>query len=516
MKINKNIYIPLSIFLVSFLIRFCLISKGPYHIDTLQLILKGQTLLDSHRLEMRSGLGFPLSVILSAGFIFLAKVFSIGDPVFAVNFMSVVTSSLSVLFFYLLVEKLFNKKTAFFSSILFSLSPLFLGLSVYGKSHTPSLLFLFISIYFILLWRERKKTKTFLCASIFIALMGATRILDMALLFLPLSLLILWSDRLAETSSPLQKKKQLWKQVFLFWITAIPLILTFYLPFFIDTNSASHKTYFLNDLRIGLTENFMGLCSPRLLVTFDFLRINTTTLGLILVVLSLFFLFTRKKPLFFILFFWILIPLIAYGNLHTTVAPRYFVTLLPALYICIGFILSYFSNQNKIKTALSLLLFLYILTYSWIFMYPALKARHENAILPAFAQWTEKMIPDNGTIICGDESAFFRYYTQLNILGRPMDFFAYSEETLANYQKRIDSLLNEAIPVYIHTGSLYAYNKNEQFSNLFWDNYTLTYIGTHPYEDWHKGEMELQIYPFDLFKIDKKAIPIDEKNSPQH
>ena len=147
---TKAYLIPLLLFFISFLLRLSLISKGPYHLDSLNLTLLAEKTLETGSLQSQFGPGYPLTVILAALFIFVSRIFSQNDPILAVNFMSVVFSSLCIPVFYAITDKLFGRLTAFLSAIMFSLSPIFLGVSVFGKSHTPSLFCLLVGLFYLL------------------------------------------------------------------------------------------------------------------------------------------------------------------------------------------------------------------------------------------------------------------------------------------------------------------------------------------------------------------------------
>jgi len=178
---TKKLNLSILLILFSFVIRFALISKGPYHVDCLSLAMVSQHLADNFQLKHQFGSGYPLTVILGALFIAFTRLFQITDPVYSVNLMSVVLSSLSVGVFYVLVERLLNKRTAVFAAVAFSLSPIFLGISVYGKSHIPSLFFLLLSVYFLTRNGEDRTIKDFWLSAVFMGFMGACRLQDMVL-----------------------------------------------------------------------------------------------------------------------------------------------------------------------------------------------------------------------------------------------------------------------------------------------------------------------------------------------
>ncbi len=504
MKSLKNAWIPLGLLGLSFCLRFLLISKGPYHIDCLKLIMTAEEFLKTGHLGMQSGLGFPLTVMLSAAFIRGVRLLGMSDPVFAVNLMSVVTSSVSVLMLYWWVKNLLDTQTALLSSLLFAVSPIFWGLSVYGKSHAPCLLFLLLGLFFLERAARGGSQKFLAISAVCFGFMGATRIIDLVLLSIPLSFFLL--NRYAvsgvkEKNVPAKRGKTLC----LFWCTAAAVTVAFYIPMLFTGEWASQKSLFLNDVRIGLWENFLGLASPRLSRALEFLNTNTTPVGLLLAVFGLVTLAFKKKALAAFLFLWLIFPFFFYGNLRMTVTSRYFVILLPPLYIAIGYALTRLTSGHKIKTFLGLVLFIMLWIYAFRYMYPTLKVRHHNAILPAYVQWVAKTAGQDATIICADESSFFKYYTDMNVISRPLRIGSYSQETLEAFGEKIDALLQQKTPLYIHGGSLYAYNKDNQFYNFIYDRYKLRYLGSHFYEDWHLGAMELQVHPFDLYRIEKKG-----------
>jgi len=127
-------------------LRLAFLSKGPFHVDCLNLAINAEKTLNTLQMHYLFGPGYPLTVLLGAIFVGLAKIFAIADFVIAVNFVSVFFGALCILAHYSLVRKLLDESCAFFSSLMLSIFPIFLILSVYGNSHTPSLFFLLAGI----------------------------------------------------------------------------------------------------------------------------------------------------------------------------------------------------------------------------------------------------------------------------------------------------------------------------------------------------------------------------------
>jgi len=495
MKKIYSLLLPTLILLTSFLLRLSLISKGPYHVDCLNLALKAQETLDTGVLQNLFGSGYPLTVILGALFIFVGRFFSISDPVIMVNFMSVVFSSFSILALYFFTKKLFNTTAGIFTSILFSITPIFLSISVYGKSHAPSIFFLLIFMIYLFQYKEKLIKKDFLFASIFYGLMGACRLQDM-ILIAPAIVFSIFST------------KQLFKQKILaclnFFAIAGTVVAIFHLPYLISNQNQFFKMQFSIFWYQGVAHSFRGLFSPALEITFNYFLTSMTLLGLIISFFGLFFIWLKnhKTSIFFIL--WFLIPILFYGNLWT-ITPRLFAFCLIPLFIAQGFLLSKFFAYKNIFKIITLSFFLFTGYISLSLIYPPLSFRHKNDLLPQYAKWVKKVTENNAVIILGgDHGLFMTYYGNLNVIGKPSGRFHFKKDELLEYKEKIDSLINRNKPVYISFNDLHVYDFHNQFATLISNHYTLEAVGGNFTEFWHKGSFNQIIFYDTLFKINPK------------
>lgn len=120
-KILRSVQgVPFLLFLLSFFVSFSLMSKGPYHVDVLDLMIRAEHLLKTGQLLPLFGSGYPLSVILAAGSIKGCHLVGVADPAFAVNLVGVVFGTLSVMAFYYLARAMFGGQAAVASALLFS------------------------------------------------------------------------------------------------------------------------------------------------------------------------------------------------------------------------------------------------------------------------------------------------------------------------------------------------------------------------------------------------------------
>jgi len=516
MHFKKTHIIAVAFLLFSFLLRFALISKGPYHGDTISLIIQAEKTLETLHLQKQSPLGFPLIVILASLSIFISRIFSLNNTAMAVNFISVVFSSLAVFAFYFLILELFtpDKNTncqkkniqkarliATISAILLSISPIFLGISVYGKSHAPCLFFLLAGMRFLLKFLKTSTPKFFILSALFLGLMGATRILDLFLMSLPLSVLYFFAKNIPTEKINILKKL---KSFVLWWISIISITSLCYLPYLFQGEMNSFSSDLIRYMQHAFAENYIGLFSGRLWIVIKYLLKNFSILSFLLSLAGFIVLYKKNLFLFIFLILWILSPVLYYGNLYMTVTSRYFVIVLPPITIAIAYGIVSFMQKNIISK-ITVLIILFILQITMLkTIYPLLKIRHDYAITPSFAKWVEKNTPPNARIIHPDGSAFLPYYGNRQTAYRPLSADKATKEELNTFREKTDTLLNQNIDLYINSIGLYTYNTENHFSNFFHKHYVGKEVGTHYYEDWHSGAMEMTIVPVTLYKIEKR------------
>jgi len=496
--------IPFLLFFLSFALRLSLISKGPYHADCLTLAINAEKTLETLTLHPLFGPGYPLTVILGAAFVFVLRVFSLNDPVFAVNLMSVLFSSLCIPTLYYVVKKIFDSRAAVLSSVTFSIFPSFLAVSVYGKSHSPSLFFLLLGLCFLLSYQANNKKYLLWLSALSLGLLGATRLQDLFLMGLPLSFLLLSDKEGKIDKSPRQTLIPLFVQ---FWGLALAVVCFFHLPFLLQETQKNYGDQFLRFWQYGITENFLGLFSKSLIFSFKFFLANLTPLGFLLALAGIVRLFKSNFRLFIFLLMWILCTLLFYGNLNSTV-PRMLILSSIPLIIAQGYYLAGLLNRDhKVLNKIVLIAFWIMLALLFHKIHPILLFRHDNALLPDCAKIMSQWTPKNARIITADENLFFYHYGKRLPLNRPRSHFPYTQRELNEFKKRVDTFIGNEIPVYITNSGLYNYDANKQFSKFIKANYTLTFTGKHLSEDWHRGGTRLMVGQEMLFKIEIPATP---------
>lgn len=505
---NKAWVVPVTIFLLSFALRLSLMSKGPYSVDCLFLTDRALETLRTGQLQPDVLPGYPLAVILATAFVFGGKILNVTDPVLSVNFMSVVLSSVTLFFFYHFVRNLLNGAAAFFGTMLFSFCPIYLGLSVYGKSHIPAVFFLILSLHWLVLYQKSYAPKYWLLSGLAFGCLGATREHDFTFMLIPVSYLYCWGEFQIRQGSGLSILKQGLKRWFLWLGLAVFIAVIFHLPFLLQSHRDAYLGTYSAEWQVSIVDNFMGFFSSRLGLAYYFLLDILHPIGFISAVVGAVLLNLKRnyKVLGFLLL-WFFIPFSFLGNMRFLVTPRFFVILIPAFMIALGYFLERMFAWKRGKTiAVSLFIFLVFLGFNRV--YPILKYRHDYASLPDFARWVGTVTEKNARIITSDESWFMRYYARRTPLGRPMGMDKTPPETLLAYKNQIDALLAENTPVYISQSALHAYDWHQHFSSFLKANFDFLYVGTRVYEDWHRGEMILQVTPCDLYRlVPRKRLP---------
>jgi 4-amino-4-deoxy-L-arabinose transferase-like glycosyltransferase len=433
----KYFIAPLSIFLLSFILRLLFISKGPFHLDTLNLSIKAAHFAQTFELQGLFGSGYPLTVILGGIFVFLGKILNFNDPIICINFMSVLTSSIALLYFYVIAEKIYSRTSATFATVLFSITPIFLGLSVYGKSHTPSIMFLLISLYYLLLFKELNKKSLLILSALALGAMGACRLQDMILMIIPISYALLFLN-VTSSHPPSRHTSNLLKTFLIFFSFTSLFIIIFHSPFFLHGNYAEYKLQWDSFFKQGVSSNYRGFTSDAFLLSFNYILQSTSILGVSLSVCGLFITFLKNKKLTLFLLLWFCIPFLFYGNLWTT-APRFFLLILPPLFLAMGQALSIGFQKTLIHKTVSvltitLLAFIYLTS-----IMPAIHFRASNQLLPDFYQWVASTTENNAYIISGDDRLFIEYYSHRKSFPKPLENLKLSKESLT----LIESNLNQ-------------------------------------------------------------------------
>lgn len=498
--------IPSTLFVFSFIVRLLLISKGPHHPDCLWLAVKAQETLSTLKFPYLQNPGHPLTGILGVLSVLGAKLLNISDPVIAVNFMSVLFGSLCIPANYFFVKKLFNQTAAIFSSILLSYYPVFLAISTFGNSHTPSLFFLLLGLYLLLKYFENSSLKTLLLCGLCIGLMGASRIQDMILVTFPISFLFFQRPHKFE-NKPTPSQSTSLKCYFIFISATIITVAFFYVPLLVDLLLNNSINQFLGTLGSNFVAPPKGIIFPFLSWSISHLYFALTPAGFVSAIFGLFHLSKKNSNICKFFMCWVIPSVFFFARLVIT-RPRFLIITAIPLIIVEGYLFSKFVKFNLLTKISTLLIFLIIISVSFLNIYPVVLFRHNYSLISDYAKRISKITEPNAQIITADESHFIRYYGNRATIGRPLScsLRPYTQKEFQNFKANIDHILEQGIPLYATSPGLYTYETNSQFSSFVKKNYDVEAIEDEKIltEDWHYGCDTLDCWWDPFYRIKKK------------
>jgi len=496
----------LLLFTTSLLLRLTLLSKGPFDVDCLNLAIQSARTLETGRLHFLFGTGYPAVVLLGALFIKLCRIAGSTDPVFAVNLMSVLLSSGAVVGAYLFTRKILDEWTAILAAITLSFFPIFLGLSVYGMSHIPSVFFLLCGLCFLIKSHEKNEWLFLLASSLSLGVMAASRLQELILMAPALSFFFFCSKNATKIKKPRTYSPMIIR--FGLWTSAI-LITTalFHLPLILDNDRNHYLSQLNRYYGASLTTNFLGLLSPSLGESLRLIFFSLSPVGTIAALLGLFYLAQKDWRSAVFLILWFLVPLAFVGNLAMT-TPRFLLICFLPLIIAESF---FFTKLLRLPWPLfktiGMTVFCVIQILLFKEIYPILSFRHQNAWLVDCARYIATKTSSSGLIIAGDEGLFIHYYGKRDLLARPKGAHLFSLKDLKQFKIALDSSLAEGKTIYITSSGLYSYDPEFSFSNFIKNHYQLILIGKHHSEDWHQGPTRLRVGEEKLYQILVRNVP---------
>lgn len=512
LKDNKYV-VPAALLVFSFLIRMSLISKGPYSLDSLSVVNAALQTIKTNHIQYFHEFQYPLAVLCLVGFINFFKLFAIDDPVFLYNLISVVFSSISVVLFYVLIKPLLKKPAAFFTAILFSLCPIYLGLSVYGTSNILSLFFLFLCFVSMRQYFLLQDNKYYFISSFSLGLMAAARLQEMFFM-LPAVFCFFVFEPFKNSGENISNQTRPGVRLFGFvpyLFLAFATGTLFYFPALLRYIKSPATPFLLEVLADNVQRNgFITFFIESLVRNVGFIKMSFSSVGLFMSVVGLvLMLFLRRKALFLCLA-WIIAPLFILTCFRIT-GPRLLVLAVPAFYIGLGYVISILFQKNKLMRVASFVIFIGIMFSNYLAIYPILLHRHNAALLPDYARKIGEISKPNDVVICHDEALFIQYYAKRKTISRPSDRDLFSREAMMKYKDEISEVLEQGNSVYSTWPGMFASGQPQVLEYLMNKYFKVEEVGIMPYEDWHRGPIRQQLYNLPIYQLKKKEVVPREK-----
>jgi hypothetical protein len=477
----------LYLFLLAFVVRSLLISKGPFHLDVLELAMKAESTINTPTLHYMHWAGYPLAVIVASLFVLLFRFLGVQDPIFCVNFMSVVLGSLGIGAFYLLSKKILDNIGALFASLMLCFFPLHLYISTLGFNHTLSVLLNLVGFYLLFLYLEDYELNKLILSAILFGFASAARLNDSLVILAAIFLYLYRSLKDCKIS-----KISVFIRLIRFSVYLCLIALIFYMPMFLDKGFSQ----FRDTLSIYYNHYTLNKLSLSLASIVDMLQVY----GIFILLAGIgYWLFEKKKYLLCFLLLWCIVIFVYYGS-FSCFAYRYLLLSITPLFIIQGYFIAKAFKRLKLLIPFLLLI---IFINNLIDFYPYARFRQEYNLQKEFAEFVRSKTESSSYVIVMDEGPFIQYYGKRNILYKATGL---NKSEFDEFFEKVDTLLNNRIPIYIITTGIYGYDPKGYFKNALINNYDLKYVGRHLNQDWHQASIyESGLMIERLYKVEKKT-----------
>jgi 4-amino-4-deoxy-L-arabinose transferase-like glycosyltransferase len=489
----------IALFLFAFFLRFLLISKGPYHADTLLLAETSSAILRDGRIHYLQASGLPLTALLGTVFILLNALVGLRDNIEAVNVMSVMLSSLSVCFFFLFAQRLFNKTVAWVSALVLLLHPTFWALSTFGNSHIPAIFFFVLGLNTLVGDHDKQHGRTVLAGFLF-GLAGSAR-LQTLILGLPAILVLFTAPYMTQTQHPGERRlRSHLKDMLWLLITMLATALVFYIPKLAALPAGSVLSALAAFFHSHIMQSYTHINSEAGRLGLEALFGPFTIGGVLLAMVGLWKCWQQDKMMTLFLLTWIVVPSLFYcGFIY--IVPRFFA--LPALAMCllVGLGLDWAIRRHVSARLLALGLLSFSLICTTAQILPVLVFRHQHDLIVNYYQWLETQTEPHAQIMDRDNSLFMTKYAQRQPLSLPPDLVNYQAEALSAFKDDLERKLADGQPVYTTAVGLFGFNPDHRYPEFMDQYFHFELVGTHLFEDWHRGCLRQDIHYLPLFRV---------------
>ena len=481
----------LGLVAVAFLVRLLLLSKSPFHWDSIDFIVCGRETLDNLSISYAHGTGFPLIVLLASFTQILSRIFGINEVPAFLGFTALV-ASLSLIPFYAFCRHFQSKIGALISCALFAFFPTFFSITTYGRlDHALSLL-LACSAFGILSDKISLKKQAIFGAILF-GLAGASR--------LP----ILFTLPFWVVAFVWMHKKQ-WKQATVkIAIIFVPVFAVacfgLYLPLWIKDPSKGPFAQGTNSVaNIRGASYWLGLFSPvfyqRALV---FIQKSFTWLGLLASFAGGAIFLRKDKLKFFFVLSYLILSISYFGNI-ACLAPRYLIAFSIPLIVFQGVLFEWFYEKRRKLAVFAVLIFVLTINSGLL---PIMYQRTVFNGQESFTMFLDKVLPKNAVLLSKDELIFHKYYSKRKDVHFDEFPTTLKREVMDQFAAQMKQWEAEGKKIFI-TQSGFTYDPKKLFFEVVSNNYDVILVGDAKNEDWHRKSLRTGIFQEKLFFLKRK------------
>lgn len=475
---------------VLFFVNLCaglfFINEGLFHYDSVILARAVEVTLQTGQLQAAVS-GRYGSVIVNA--MLYVPFFFFGENAdFVTRFSSVLFHALSIAALYLfIIEFLRNRSVAFFTALLFSITPLYFIPNTYGKEHGMAMFFLLYAFYLLLRGCRENSRWLIGIASFFCGVSVAVR--ESMIFMVPLFLVLFFRPRpsmgLNGPDGP-GKRPDTRDLVALI----VPLLVVLGVLFFSYLGEVFYRTLFVQGEDVA---SFDGLLSPILSLAFSDIFEMVSLLGIVCFVTGMIRMLF-KEGLFITCFLiaWFM-SILFYGN-NSCYSARYLDLVMVPVWIGTVYGIVELSSRSRI-----FIVFLtgVLVSGMLVLMYPLLDLRRDYNGEKRFAEYVGAVTEEDAIILCMDDSPFISYYGKRRVL------VGQNSGDMELFIKKITMYLMQGVPVYC-IGSFFQYDDKGVLRAAIERNFDRQKVGGFLKEDFHRPEYEFQMYFDELYKLSLK------------
>ena len=488
--IQSDYFIVLFLLMFSAAISFSYLNAGLFHHDSFQLAVAVEKTVDEMKLFGIGGGRQGIVLVNSFFFYFFKTIFGHQSAEFTVNFTSALFGALSIAVLYLLVRNIFNDRfIALSSSLIYSVTPIFLSVSTFAKEHTLDVFISLSSILILMIGLKKQNYLLILFSGLFFSFLIFVRFPSILLIFAVLTL-IYNSAKNDENLSGIK--------TYIFFIAPLIIIMGIYALFNSGTIFTEAKSNF-NPLSI---DNLRFVLFNNLNYSVDGIVFSLTLAGVFLALIGYILLFKENKRIFrFLLLFFI--PLFVFYAISKTVAHRFFVLPLVALIIPFSYALNRIKKMDLFLGILLLILFVLVFFAN---IYPVIKFRHDFSAFRDLATMVDDNTnpQDSIVILYGDDTPALNYYSKTPAMSC---YYYQGSQSLNDFIDKIRGLFRQGLKVYV-SGACFGLGNGQEQANFLGkmvENFKGSIVAEYVSDDYHRGSIKPTIKKISMLRLYSKA-----------